>query len=304
MRAAHQRIKAFHERQLQKSWDFTDADGTRLGQQVTPARARRPVRARRQGGLSVVGADERGAGEGRRRARADHGEPESAIRWCSPRRRSPASTACSASAARRRSRALAYGTQSMPRVDKIVGPGQRLRRRGEAPGVRRGRHRHGRRSLRDPGHRRRQRAGRLGGDGPVLAGRARRARRRRSCFRPTRGYLDAVAAAIGRLLPEMPRRDVIAASLEARGALILTRDLDEACAVANRIAPEHLELSVEDPDALLPKLTPRRRDLPRALELGGDRRLLRRAEPRAADRAARRASRRRSASTTSRSAPA
>ena len=53
----------------------------------------------------------------------------------------------------------------------------------------------------------------------------------------------------------MPRREVIAASLKGRGALILTRDLEEACAVANRIAPEHLELVVENPEAWLPKLT-------------------------------------------------
>ena len=58
-----------------------------------------------------------------------------------------------------------------------------------------------------------------------------------------------------RLLPEMPRKDTIAASLLARGALIETRDLDEACALASRIAPEHLELSVENPQAWLAKLT-------------------------------------------------
>src|SRR5438093_11467194 len=57
-----------------------------------------------------------------------------------------------------------------------------------------------------------------------------------------------------RLPPVMPRRKIIAASLQARGALIETRDLEEACALANRIAPEHLELSVEDPQAWLPKL--------------------------------------------------
>ena len=68
-------------------------------------------------------------------------------------------------------------------------------------------------------------------------------------------YLNAVQSAIERLLPGMPRRDTIAASLAARGALIETRDLDEACDVANRIAPEHLELSVENPDAWLQKLT-------------------------------------------------
>jgi len=63
-----------------------------------------------------------------------------------------------------------------------------------------------------------------------------------------------VQSAIERLLPAMPRRDTIAASLGARGALIETRDLGEACAVANRIAPEHLELSVEDAESWLPKL--------------------------------------------------
>jgi histidinol dehydrogenase len=71
---------------------------------------------------------------------------------------------------------------------------------------------------------------------------------------PDRGHLDAVEAALTRLLPELPRREVIAASLKARGALIQTRDLDEACAIANRIAPEHLELCVRDPESALAKL--------------------------------------------------
>ncbi|MGR9054062.1 MAG: histidinol dehydrogenase [Gammaproteobacteria bacterium] len=67
-------------------------------------------------------------------------------------------------------------------------------------------------------------------------------------------FLNAVEAAIRRLLPDMERSEVIAASLSSRGALIKTRDLDEAAAVANRIAPEHLELSVENPSALLEKI--------------------------------------------------
>jgi histidinol dehydrogenase len=71
---------------------------------------------------------------------------------------------------------------------------------------------------------------------------------------PDPRYLDSVAAAIARLLEEMPRKETIAASLEARGALIETRDLDEACALANRIAPEHLELLVTNPEALIPKI--------------------------------------------------
>jgi histidinol dehydrogenase len=68
---------------------------------------------------------------------------------------------------------------------------------------------------------------------------------------PDKNYLDSVVAAIARLINDMPRRETIVASLEARGALIETRDLDEACALANRIAPEHLELLVMDPEALI-----------------------------------------------------
>jgi histidinol dehydrogenase len=71
---------------------------------------------------------------------------------------------------------------------------------------------------------------------------------------PDEATLTAVETAMRRLLPEMARSKVIAASLKARGALILTRDLDEACAVANRIAPEHLELAVEDPQIHMEKI--------------------------------------------------
>ena len=69
---------------------------------------------------------------------------------------------------------------------------------------------------------------------------------------PDSGYLDAVQASIDKLLPDMERSDIISASLSARGAMILTRDLTDAVAVSNRLAPEHLELSVRDPQSLLP----------------------------------------------------
>src|SRR6201991_1084282 len=71
---------------------------------------------------------------------------------------------------------------------------------------------------------------------------------------PDSAYIDAVRASIERLLPEMPRRDVIRASLEGRGALILTRSMDEACEISNRIAPEHLEVSSADPHRWEPLL--------------------------------------------------
>jgi histidinol dehydrogenase len=71
---------------------------------------------------------------------------------------------------------------------------------------------------------------------------------------PDGDFIDAVATSISRQLEAMPRKQVIRASLEARGALIQVRDLEEACAIANRIAPEHLELSVEQPQNWMNKI--------------------------------------------------
>lgn len=67
-------------------------------------------------------------------------------------------------------------------------------------------------------------------------------------------YIKAVEAAIQRLIVDMPRHEVIAASLQGRGALIQVRDMDEACEIANQIAPEHLEISTEDPHLLADKI--------------------------------------------------
>ncbi len=71
---------------------------------------------------------------------------------------------------------------------------------------------------------------------------------------PDAALVEAVAQSAQRQLADMPRRAIIAASLANRGALIKVRDLDHACAIANRVAPEHLELAVADPAALLPKI--------------------------------------------------
>ena len=71
---------------------------------------------------------------------------------------------------------------------------------------------------------------------------------------PDAALLDAVAASIERHIADMPRRAIIAASFAKRGALIKARDLDAACEIANHVAPEHLELAVANPDALLPKI--------------------------------------------------
>jgi histidinol dehydrogenase len=71
---------------------------------------------------------------------------------------------------------------------------------------------------------------------------------------PDAALIDAVAASMRRQVEQMPRRRIIEAALGARGALIHVRDLEEACALANRIAPEHLELALADPQAWLPKI--------------------------------------------------
>jgi len=71
---------------------------------------------------------------------------------------------------------------------------------------------------------------------------------------PEAAVLDAVAASMARQLPALPRKDIISASLSRRGALLRVRSLDEACTIANRLAPEHLELAVADPELLLAQL--------------------------------------------------
>ena len=71
---------------------------------------------------------------------------------------------------------------------------------------------------------------------------------------PDAALLDAIAISVRRQIADMPRRAIIEASFAKRGALIKVRDLDQACEIANRVAPEHLELSVADPDSLLPKM--------------------------------------------------
>ena len=308
LQTAAARIRAYHERQKLASWSLPRRRRQRIRPARDAARPRRHLRAGRQGGVSVVGADERHSGAGRRRGRDRHGRAHArtarAIRWCSPPRISPASRAPSRSAARRRSRRSPTARRRFPPVDKICGPGNAYvaaakRRVFGAVGI-----------------------DMIAGVSEVLviadATRERRtgsrwtssrrpsttSSRRRSCVTPDAALLDAVAASAQRQIAEMPRRAIIAASLADRGALIKVRDLDEACAIANRVAPEHLELAVADPARAAAEDPPCRRDLHGAPRVGGARRLLRRARTTCCRPAAPRASRRRSASTISRSARA
>ena len=246
LRAAHARIRAFHEKQLQESWQFTEADGTRLGQRVT---------ALARVGLYVPGGKAAYPSSVLMNAVPAKVAGVDEIVMVSPNP-NPLVLAAAALAGVDRVigiggaqaiAALAYGTKRIPRVDKIVGPGNAYVAEAK-----------------------RQVFGEVGIDmvaGPseiliISDGSApadwiamdlfSQAEHDESAqailLSPDPQYLDAVAASIARLLAEMPRKKVIAASLRNRGALILTRDLDEACDVANRVAPEHLELAVQEPE--------------------------------------------------------
>ncbi|MBW8906497.1 MAG: histidinol dehydrogenase [Betaproteobacteria bacterium] len=253
LRAAHERIRAFHERQVQSSWDFREADGTRLGQRVRPLE---------RVGLYVPGGKAAYPSSVLMNAVPAKLAGVRELIMVSP---NPDPTVIAAGALAGVDRvlalggahavgALAYGTESIPRVDKIVGPGNVYVAEAK-----------------------RQVFGEVGIDmlaGPseilVISDGAAPAEwlamdlfsqaehdeaAQAVLLSPDDRHLDAVAMAIERLLPAMPRKEVIAASLEKRGALIRTRDLEEACAIANRIAPEHLELVVAEPDRWLARIT-------------------------------------------------
>jgi histidinol dehydrogenase len=256
LREAAQRIRSFHERQLAASWDYTEADGTLLGQKVTPlervglyvpgGRAAYPssvlmnaLPARVAGVRELIMASPTPPGEGNALVLA--------AAHLAGIDRVFAIGGAQAIAA------LAYGTATVPRVDKIVGPGNAYVAAAK-----------------------RQVFGAVGIDliaGPSeilvicdgktdpewvaldLFSQAEHDEAAQAVLlSPDACFIDSVENAVARLLPQMQRRAVIEASLAARGALIEVRDLDDACEVANRIAPEHLELSVEDPHALLAKL--------------------------------------------------
>jgi histidinol dehydrogenase len=149
--------------------------------------------------------------------------------------------------------ALAYGTRTVPQVDKIVGPGNAYVTEAK-----------------------RQVFGTVGIDmisGPTeilvicdgrtdpdwiamdLFSQAEHAETSQAILISQDGkFLDRVQTSIARLIPELPRRDIIEASLRRRGALIQVKGLAEACGIANRVAPEHLELSVADPKKWLARI--------------------------------------------------
>jgi histidinol dehydrogenase len=254
------RVRSYHEKQLAQSWHYIDEDGTQLGQQVT---ALDRVGVYVPGGkaaypstvlMNALPAKIAGVHEIVMAVPMPGGD------------KSPLVLAAAALAGVDRAftiggahaiGALAYGTQTVPRVDKIVGPGNAYvaaakRRVYGAVGID---------MVAGPS----EILVVCDGVAPVpdfadwiamdLFSQAEHDELAQAILvSPDAEFIDQVAASIERQLMGMPRRDIIKTALETRGALIEVRDLDEACDLVNRIAPEHLELAVTDPHSLLKKI--------------------------------------------------
>ncbi|MBP6902300.1 MAG: histidinol dehydrogenase [Burkholderiaceae bacterium] len=259
LQAAADRVRTYHERQKQAcglSWQYRDEDGTLLGQKVTPldrvgiyvpgGKAAYPSSVL----MNAIPAQVAGVAEIIMVVPTPRGEKNPlvlAAAYVAGVHRAFTVGGAQAVAA------LAYGTATIPRVDKVTGPGNAYVAAAK-----------------------RRVFGQVGIDmiaGPseilVLAdgstppdwvamdlfSQAEHDELAQSILLcPDAGYIARVQAEIDRLIAAMPRREVIRASLEGRGALILTRDMEEACAISNRIAPEHLEVSSSDPHRWEPLL--------------------------------------------------
>jgi len=259
LEAAARRVRSYHEAQKKasgESWSYRDADGTLLGQKVTPldrvgiyvpgGKAAYPSSVL----MNAIPAQVAGVGEIIMVVPTPGGE------------RNPLVLAAAHVAGVTRAftiggaqavAALAYGTATIPAVDKITGPGNAYVAAAK-----------------------RRVFGTVGIDmiaGPseilVLAdgstppdwvamdlfSQAEHDELAQSILlSPDAGYIERVQQEIDRLLPSMPRAEIIAASLNGRGALIHTRSMEEACEISNRIAPEHLEVSSQQPQRWEPLL--------------------------------------------------
>ncbi len=246
---AAQRIREYHQRQLQESWSYTESDGTLLGQQVT---------ALERVGLYVPGGKAAYPSSVLMNALPAKVAGVDELIMVVPTPDGVINELVFAAAAiagvdrvfaiggAQAVAALAYGTETIPRVDKIVGPGNIYvaTAKGMVFGT------VGIDMIAGPS----EILVVCDGDTPPdwiamdLFSQAEHDEDAQSILlSPDAGFLDQVAASIDRLLPEMERADIIRKSLDGRGALIQVRDLDEAVQVANHIAPEHLELSVAEP---------------------------------------------------------
>jgi histidinol dehydrogenase len=253
---AADRVRQYHDKQKQDSWQYTEEDGTLLGQKITPLD---------RVGIYVPGGKAAYPSSVLMNAIPAHVAGVKEIIMVVPTPGGELNQLVLAAAAvagvsrvftvggAQAVAALAYGTETVPNVDKIVGPGNIFVATAK-----------------------RQVFGTVGIDmiaGPSeilvlcdgktdpdwiamdLFSQAEHDEDAQAILiSPDQNFLDQVQVSIEKLLPTMARKDIIRASLNARAALIKVKDMDEACEVSNSIAPEHLELSVDDPQALLPQI--------------------------------------------------
>lgn len=253
---AARRVRSYHERQKAEGWSYTEPDGTRLGQKVTPLD---------RVGLYVPGGKAAYPSSVLMNAIPAKvaGVPEVVMVTPTPDGvRNPIVLAAAAIAGVDRAwaiggaqavGALAYGTDTIRPVDKIVGPGNAY----VAAAKRRVFGTVGIDMIAGPSEILIIADGSTPADWIAMdlfsqAEHDELAQAILLC--PDAAYLDEVEASIERLLPTMPRADIIRASLSGRGALILVDSLDQACEIANEIAPEHLEISTENPETWVEKI--------------------------------------------------
>ena len=259
LQAAAGRIRAFHERQLEavgRGFSYREADGTLLGQKVNPldrvgiyvpgGKAAYPSSVL----MNAIPAQVAGVGEVVMVVPTPDGQRNALV--LAAAHLAGAHRVFTVGGAQAIA-ALAYGTATIPRVDKITGPGNAY----VASAKRRVFGEVGIDMIAGPSEILVLADGSTPADWVAmdLFSQAEHDELAQSILlSPDAGYLDAVHRAIERLLPELPRRDVIRASLEGRGALVLTRSMEEACEIGNRIAPEHLEVSALEPHRWEPLL--------------------------------------------------
>lgn len=249
LETAAERVSRYHECQRAQTWTYTEPDGTMLGQKITPLD---------RVGLYVPGGKAAYPSSVLMNAIPAKvaGVPEVIMVTPTPDGvRNPMVLAAAAIGGVDRVwgiggaqavAALAYGTQTIAPVDKIVGPGNAY----VAAAKRRVFGTVGIDMIAGPSEILILCDGSTPADWIAmdLFSQAEHDELAQAILlSPNASYLDEVEAAIARLLPTMPRADIIRASLGGRGALIQVKDMDEACAIANDIAPEHLEISTENP---------------------------------------------------------
>ena len=259
LQAAASRVRSYHEAQKKaggESWSYRDEDGTLLGQKVTPldrvgiyvpgGKATYPSRVL----MNAIPAHVAGVAEIIMVVPTPRGEKNAMVLAAAfVAGVSRAFTIGGAQAVA----ALAYGTATIPKVDKVTGPGNAYvaaakRRVFGVVGI-----------------------DMIAGPSEILVladgttppdwvamdlfSQAEHDELAQSILLcPDATYIEQVQLSIDRLLPRMPRREIIATSLNDRGALILTRSMEEACAISNRVAPEHLEVSSRAPQRWEPLL--------------------------------------------------